>query len=308
LLSTVGLKHGLLEDTIYQYFLAISILSMAVTPFFFAKSGAIASFLVKRTLSSSVRRRLERRSKAESLIIDPHALHDHIVIVGYGVNGKNLARAAKSARIPYVIIELNPDTVREVKNEGEPIIFGDAAQEVILRHAHVHEARVVVIAISDPVATKNIVAHIRQFSRTVYIIVRTRFVSEIEENLRLGADEIIPEEFETSIEIFTRVLSKYLVPTDQILAFGTHIRSQNYEMLRSQNRQNGLPDHLQLTIPDVSISALPVKQGNNKIVGKSVSESGLRKNFGVTLLAIKRGHHFETQITPAQTVEQDDVL
>jgi monovalent cation:H+ antiporter-2, CPA2 family len=308
LLSTVGLQHGLLEDTIYQYFLAISILSMAATPFIFAKSGAMASFLVKRTLSASVRKRLERRSKAEAGVINADALHDHIVIVGYGVNGKNVARAAKSAQIPYVIIELNPDTVREVKSEGESIIFGDAAQEVILRHAHVHEARVVVIAISDPEATKNIVAHIRQFNRTVYIIVRTRFVSEIEENLRLGADEIIPEEFETSIEIFTRVLSKYLVPTDQINAFGTHIRSQNYEMLRSQNRQNGLPNHLQLSIPDVSISALPVKQGSNKIVGRSVSESGLRKNFGVTLLAIKRGNHFETQITPSQTVEQDDVL
>ncbi|EMR04502.1 monovalent cation:proton antiporter family protein [Cesiribacter andamanensis] len=308
LLSTVGLQHGLLADTNYQYFLAISILSMAATPFVIAKGGAITSFLLKRTLSARVRQRLERRSKQETALSGADSLHDHIVIVGYGVNGKNVARAARSAKIPYVIVELNPDTVKAVKNEGEPIIYGDAAQEVILHHAHVHEARVVVVAISDPLATKNIVVHIRQFNPSIYIIVRTRFVSEIEENLRLGANEIIPEEFETSIEIFTRVLNKYLVPNEQIHAFATHVRSQNYEMLRAQHALNGLPEHLTLNLPNVSISVLEVKQGTNKIVGKTVADSELRKNFGITLLAIKRGNHFETQITPAQTVEQDDVL
>ncbi|WP_225000214.1 monovalent cation:proton antiporter family protein [Cesiribacter sp. SM1] len=309
LLSTVGLQYELMEDIIYQYFLAISILTMAATPFIFAQAAAISDFLVKRTLPAQVRERLERRSKAISAAVDHEVLHDHVVIIGYGINGKNVARAAKNAQIPYVIIEMNPDTVKTVRAEGEPIMYGDASQDVILQHVHVQEARVVVVAISDPDATKKIVAQIRQFSKTVYIIVRTRYVSEIEENIRLGADEIIPEEFETSIEIFTRVLKKYLVPQDQVESFINYIRSQNYEMLRSQSSLSRVvPDHLQLTIPDVTISTLPVYQGNNKIVGKSVSDSGLRKNFGVTVLAIKRGSHFETNIRPEQTIEQDDVL
>ncbi|AHM61278.1 KefB-and KefC-like glutathione-regulated potassium-efflux system protein [Flammeovirgaceae bacterium 311] len=309
LLSTVGLQYELLEDEIYQYFLAISILTMAATPFIFAKAVPITDFLLRRTLPLQVRRRLEKISKAASAPVDSDSMHDHVVIIGYGINGKNVARAAKSAQIPYVIVELNPDTVKSVKAEGEPIIYGDASQDIILQHVHVQEARVVVVAISDPNATKKIVAQIREFSKTVYIIVRTRYVSEIEENIRLGADEIIPEEFETSIEIFTRVLKKYLVPQDQVESFINYIRSQNYEMLRSQSSLSRVvPDHLQLTIPDVTISTLPVYQGNNKIVGKSVSDSDLRKNFGVTILAIKRGNHFETNIRPEQTIEQDDVL
>lgn len=187
-------------------------------------------------------------------------------------------------------------------------MYGDASQDIILHHVHIQEARVVVVAISDPDATKKVVSQIREFSRTVYIIVRTRFVSEIEENLRLGADEIIPEEFETSIEIFTRVLNKYLVPNDQVESFINFIRSQNYEMLRTPSGLTAIPEHLQLTIPDVTISALPVRQGNNKIVGKSVADSALRRQFGVTILAIKRNSHFETNIRPEQTIEQDDVL
>ena len=308
LLSTVGMQNELLENSIYQYFLAISILTMAATPFVFAQASVIADFLVKRTLPSTVRKRLERRSRAEHKELGEDQLHDHLIIVGYGINGKNVARAAKGAQIPYVILELNPDTVKTVKAEGEPIMYGDASQDVILQHVHIQDARVVVVAISDPDATKKIIAQIREYSRTVYIIVRTRFVSEIEENLRLGADEIIPEEFETSIEIFTRVLKKYLVPSDQIEGFINYIRSQNYEMLRTQSGLRVMPDHLQLSIPDVTISTLPVRQGNNKVVGKSVAESALRREFGVTILAIKRGEHFETNIHPEQTIEQDDVL
>ena len=309
LLSTVGLQYELLENSIYQYFLAISILTMAATPFIFAKASTIADFLVRRTLPTPVRKRLERRSKVISPALDEKSLHDHLIIIGYGINGKNVARAAKNAQIPYVIIELNPETVKKVKAEGEPILYGDAAEDIILQHVHIQEARVVVVAISDPDATKKIVAQIREFSKTVYVIVRTRYVSEIEENLHLGADEIIPEEFETSIEIFTRVLKKYLVPHDQIESFINFIRSQNYEMLRNQSGITPvLPEHLLPNMPDVTISTLPVYQGNNKIVGKSVADSGLRRNFGVTILAIKRGDHVETNISPEQTIEQDDII
>lgn len=308
LLSTVGMQYELLEASIYQYFLAISILTMAATPFIFAKAASISGFLLKRPLSKQVRKRLERRSRKEKEEVLEEPLRDHLIIVGYGINGKNVARAAKSAQIPYVILELNPETVKAVKAEGEPIMYGDASQDIILHHVHIQEARVVVVAISDPDATKKVVSQIREFSRTVYIIVRTRFVSEIEENLRLGADEIIPEEFETSIEIFTRVLNKYLVPNDQVESFINFIRSQNYEMLRTPSGLTAIPEHLQLTIPDVTISALPVRQGNNKIVGKSVADSALRRQFGVTILAIKRNSHFETNIRPEQTIEQDDVL
>ncbi|MEJ2053492.1 MAG: NAD-binding protein, partial [Calditrichaceae bacterium] len=130
---------------------------------------------------------------------------DHLIIIGYGVNGKNLAHAARTQKIPYIILEMNPDTVREEKKKGEPIIFGDAAHKYVLEKACLNDARIVVIAINDPTATRSITESVRRMSQNVYILVRTRYLSEIGPLTELGADEVIPEEFETSVEIFSRV-------------------------------------------------------------------------------------------------------
>lgn len=140
-----------------------------------------------------------------------------------------------------MILDTNPETFKKAKAGKEPIVFGDATNALILKHAHIQEARVIVIAISDPNATKKILTSIRQFTQTATVIVRTRYVSEIEEVIRLGADEVIPEEFETSIEIFTRVLKKYLVPFDEIQDFTNQIRSSDYEMLTSLKKKTAFP-------------------------------------------------------------------
>jgi len=66
-----------------------------------------------------------------------------IFVIGFGVNGRNVTRAARAAGIPYVIIEMNPETVRNEKSKEEPIYYGDATQEAILEHADTVDARVV---------------------------------------------------------------------------------------------------------------------------------------------------------------------
>lgn len=307
ILSKTGIEYSLLSENIYQYFLSISILSMASTPFLFNIAPRVTNRFMRSPLSKKVSDKLtlNNNDDEEEEKID---LHDHLVIIGYGINGKNVARAAKNANIPYIIIELNPDTVTEMKEKGEPIMFGDATQDFILHHVHIHEARVVVIAISDPVATRKIVSQVRMHTKTAYLIVRTRYVKEIEETLRLGADEVIPEEFETSIEIFSKVLSKYLIPADQIQNFVYMIRSQNYDMLRNPGSLTSKPANLSLDIPEVSITVLPVTQGFNKVVGKTIKDSGLRESFGINILAIKRGEAFITHIKPDDKILQDDVL
>ena len=308
LLSTSGLMHGLLSETVYQYFLAISIISMGVTPFAMAYASRISDILLKSLLPKGIRTRLERMTFSKTKTEQGHEKREnHLVIIGYGINGENLAKAAKEADIPYVIIELDPAMISKARKRGEPIVFGDASNETILKHIGIQRSRVVVVAISDAKTTKRIVSQIRTFTDTTYIIVRTRYVKEIEENLKLGADEVIPEEFETSVEIFARVLKKYLVPSDEIQAFINHIREGNYEMLRNLQDFKGVWQQ-QLHIPDMEIAALPVHQENNKIVGRSIHESKLRSNFGITVLAIMREEIFLSDVNQDTIIQQDDLL
>lgn len=310
LLSTAGMKYDLLSGDIYQYFLSISIISMGATPFLISYSPKIVNWIIQAPLPAQVKMRLKAitKNRAEAGKKDEKALHDHLVIVGYGINGENVAMAARKAKIPYIVIELDPASIQKAKAKGDPVVFGDATDDVILKHVHVHEARVVVVAISAHEATRQIVRAIRTFTERAHIIVRTRYVREVEDIIKFGANVVIPEEFETSIEIFTRVLKKYLVPNGEIQGFVNEIRSFNYEILRNvPNMENGLAES-NLHIPDMEIAALPIEQGRNKIVGKTIQESDIRGSFGITVLAIKRDKKYITEVTPDEVIMQDDVL
>jgi CPA2 family monovalent cation:H+ antiporter-2 len=305
ILSKTGIENGLLPDELYQYFLSVSILSMAITPFVIEYCDVIANKLLSPHKSVIQNQNGQANTQEVS---DHHDYHDHLIIIGYGLNGKNVALAAKNAKIPYVILELNPYTVKKEKANGEPIIYGDAVDDTILYHVNAHKARVIVVAISDPNATKKIIANIRSISQTVYVIIRTRFIQEVEENLRLGADEVIPEEFETSIEIFTRVLYKYLVPEDDIEEFVQQIRSDNYEMLRPLPKVSKELKKPKIELPNIDIICYKVDQGNNQVIGHTIGESEIRKLFGVTIVAIKRDDEFIYNIEPQTKILQGDQL
>ncbi|WP_339650683.1 cation:proton antiporter [uncultured Salegentibacter sp.] len=310
LLSGVGLDNNIIPNSVYQYFLAISIITMGLTPFLIAAAPKITYSILKARVPSSVRHRLESLNKRKTTeeTDEPKKLDDHLIIIGYGINGENIAKAARNAEIPYVILDTDPVTFKKAKNNNEPIIFGDATNSLILKHLHVQEARVIVIAISDPGATKKIISNVRLYSKTAFIIVRTRYVREIEENIKLGADEVIPEEFETSIEIFNRVLKKYLVPYNEIMDFTASIRSSDYEMLTSVKGRPHKPSLQHLHIPNREIVTLSVQQNNRDIVGKSIQTSGIGKNFRVTVLAIKRDTQYITEILPDTKIKQGDLL
>jgi len=286
ILSKTGAEYGLLAGNTYQIFLAVSVLTMATTPFIIALAPRVADF--------ALRLPLPRRLKSGSYFVPgingaQKKVHpkDHLIIIGFGLNGRNVARAAKVTGIPYVIIEINPQTVRNEKAKSEPIYYGDAAQEAVLEHAGIKDARVVVLVISDATATRRICATTRRMNPKVLIIARTRFLQEMKPLYELGANEVIPEEFETSVEIFARVLTKYLIPRDKIERFVAEVRSDGYEMFRSLSKELASFSDLRLHLADVEISTLRVGE-NSPSVGKSLAEIELRKRYGITLLAIRR--------------------
>lgn len=310
LLSTVGIQNEILTTDVYQKFLAVSIITMGLTPFVIAKAEGITNKLVKLPVPKKVRKRMENRKKF--LNENPNEgfdeLQDHLVIIGYGINGKNIARVAESMDIPHVIIEFDARLMKEAKAENKHVVFGDASQPEILNHVNAHKARVVVIAISDTEATHQIIFNIRQSSQTTHIIVRTRYVKEIEGNLKLGADEVIPEEFETSIEIFSRVLKQYLVTESKISEIVNSIRSSDYELFSAVKPFNKKGTFQQFNVPNKELATLHVQHGRNDIVGKVLSETGLANKYQVQLLAIKRGRKYITEIGPNTKINVDDLI
>ncbi|MCH7733414.1 MAG: cation:proton antiporter [Candidatus Marinimicrobia bacterium] len=282
ILSRTGVEHGLLAGNTYQMFLAFSVLSMAATPFIIALAPRAADIILRWPLPKRLISGFYPVSE-----IKVKSKKDHLIIIGFGVNGRNVARAARLSGIPYVVIEVNPEIVRNEQAQGEPIYYGDSTQEVVLQRANIKDARIVVTAINDPTSTRRITEIIRRLNPKVHLIVRSRYLQEMKPLYELGANEVIPEEFETSVEIFTRVLAKYLIPRDEIEGLVAEIRSDGYEMFRSLSKESSSFSDLNLQLPDVEISTLRVVE-RSPLVGKSLAEIELRKKYGVTVLAIRR--------------------
>lgn len=290
ILAVSGMESGLLDGNTYQVFLGVSILTMAATPFVMGLGDWISDLLHKMPFPRRILSGLDAADAIQSQAFTDK-LNDHLIIIGFGVNGRNVARAAKAAGIPYVITEMNPETVRKEKAAGEPIFYGDCTQEAVLAHVKVRRARVVAIGIPDPVATRRVVENARKLNPSVHIIARTRFFQETKPLYDLGASEVIPEEFETSVEIFTRVLMKYLVPRYEIEQFIAEVRSDGYQMFRSISKQKTSFPDLKFALPDVEMNMVWVGEGSFP-AGKTIAQLNLRQRFGVTLLAVRR----ETEI------------
>jgi len=226
-LAGVGRELALMPPALFQVFLGAAILTMLATPTLIAFAPAVAE-RAERVPLPKLRRRLRKHGTEDA---EPPR-RGHVIVVGYGINGGNLARVLKSTGIPFVVLELNGVAVREGQRRGHPVFFGDAVRPEILRAYGVAEASVCVVGIADQAAARRVVHVARSLNPTVYILARTRVVSEVEELRRLGADQVIPEEFETSVELFSRVLERYHVPRNVIRAQRRLVRDEAYGIFR----------------------------------------------------------------------------
>jgi len=292
IIAQSGFVTGILPFEIYQTFLVVALMTMAATPFVIGMGHPITERLCKIPALSKV---AQGSCSTDDPSI-PRIKNDHLVIIGYGVTGRNLALTAREAGIDYTIIELNPDLVLEARKQGEPVVFGDATTEGVLGHAGIPTARIAVVAINDPVATRKIVSLSRSISPRISIIVRTRYVSEVEALKKGGADEVIAEEFETSVEIFTVVLNKYFVPRDRIETFITDVRANGYRMLRSRTPVQGTLSDLIQNIPNITITAFTVEHAS-PLDGKTLGEFNLRKRYNLLVLAIRRDEELITRLS-----------
>jgi CPA2 family monovalent cation:H+ antiporter-2 len=262
---------GLITEPGYELFLAVAVPTMIVTP------GLTA-----------IGHRLAERTAPAAAGID---VENHLVIVGYGVNGHNVHQALKPLGVPLVVIDLNPHTVRELQEAGEHAVYGNAERTAVLAEAGVERARGVIVAIPDAASTREVVVASRRLAPDATIIARTRYVQEVEALEALGADQVIPEEFETSLELLARVLEMYGAPPSLIADQKAALRRLHYGFLRSDDDAghaaifDELRRHVRLV--EIEVSA------GGPADGKSLRELDLRHSAGATVLAIRRGERVE---------------
>jgi CPA2 family monovalent cation:H+ antiporter-2 len=295
-LASQGFKNHIISDHIYQSFIGASVLTFIVTPLFVS----LVYYLLAR---KNIFHPVDETKVNHSL----HA-HNHVIICGMGLNGRNLVKVLKDTAINYAIIDLNFQKIKKAKNKGDKnTIWGDASNVEILRRANVEAARVIVIAISDRFLTKSCLSNAKAINPNLHVIVRTKYLSDIEDLLALGADDVIPEEFETSIQIFSRVLKMFHIPNSIILAQGNIIRNKSYGVFRDIRYTQEAFDQIGQILAQGTIETYYVAAGN-AIIGKSIKEINLKAQSGAMIINIIRNNQTITNPPSEFVLEVADQL
>ena len=300
-LATVGRESDVISEGLFQLFVGAAVLTMAATPLFWWAACRVADRIPAQL------RGWTRREPEDLSVVRSEELKDHVIIAGFGVNGRNLARVLRHVSIPYLVIEMNPETVRSERKQGEPILYGDVASGEILKRAGVQAARVLVLAISDPAVSRHATSFAHRINPTLHIIVRTRYVREMDALYAAGAGEVIPEEFETSIEIFSRVLRNYLVPRDLVERSVREIRETGYEMFRSIHELHRPAEDLRNFVRGLNMEIFRVQDGS-PLEGRSLAEADLRGKTGATVLAVQSNSEVHPNPAPATRLAPGDIV
>lgn len=265
---------GIVDEADASSFLAVAILSMLASP-----------FLIQ--LAPIVAQRMRGGENDGSKGIRPAEASVEVVVLGYGLNGENVARVLSQCGIPFRVVELNIQRVNLARQREVPVLFGDGSRVDVLERAGLATASILVIAIADPAAIRRAVAVARRVRPETYIIVRTRYMSERGELLHLGADEVIPEEFETSIQIFSRVLKRLGVPRGNVAVQVELMRREGYQMLTGDLDPTRSLDMMREILAETTVETLRVPDAS-PLCGRSLGEVDLRATTGAAVISAVR--------------------
>jgi len=287
-LSREAVERGVVPASLEQALIGTAILTMAATPFAIAWA-----------------RRLTRYEGAPSPLVSD--LASHVVVIGLDRTGQAVARVLQETKIPFVAVDMTPENVKAAAKEGIHVRFGDASRRAVLDDVGASRCRAAVVAVSDPTATRRIVSLTRTLNPHARILVRAHTVDEIDELERLGADEVVPAEFEASIELFGRLLTHLGVPRHVARLQESIIRLGNYRTLRGGGPSRDLLLEIERVIRAGILETAEVL-GGSAACGRTIGELRLREGLDVQVLSLVRGDKPVTNPTAETVLEPGDLV
>lgn len=291
-LAEVGARFGLLDAAAARLFLGASALTMLVTPFALRLGPRLAAGAARLR---AVDRLLGLRD--EALESAPPSLSGHVVVLGYGVGGEMLAEALRAAGRDYAVVDMNAGRIRAARGRGEPAWYGDVTSPEILHRVRVPQARQVAVLLNDPASTRRAVRAVRQCAPEAYVVARARYVADIPRLIEAGANDVVAQEFEASLEVIAQVLRGAGLGGEALGAGLAAVHSH------APGGRLGLPRPL-AALHIESFVAGP----RAWICGRSLAASRLRTNTGASVVGVSREGATLVHPVPEDVFHAGDVL
>jgi len=279
-LCTVLLQAQLVPEGLGEPLLVAIVLSMVLSPVILNHNKRVARFLLREHAPGLTA--AEREEEATQEI----AQREHVILCGFGRVGQNVARVLESQGFEYIALDLDPARIRAARQAGDPVLFGDSADEEMLARAGIAHASAVVISFSDPATALAILRSVRQMHPELPVLVRTADDARLSELQEAGATDVVPETFEASLMLVSHVLMLLHVPVSRVVRTLGGIRGNRYAVLRNIVGREDSRAADEASEPHEEIRSVVVPPGA-WAVGRSLSEVRNR-GVAVTFTGVRR--------------------
>jgi len=233
-LCSIMLQAGLAPERLGEPLLVAIVLSMVLSPFILNNNKRVARLLLRERAPAPT------ASEREDAATGQIARREHVILCGFGRVGQNVARVLESQGFEYIALDLDPARIRAARQAGDPVVYGDSADEELLTTAGLANASAVVISFSDPATSIGILHSVRRIRPEVPVLVRTQDDARLKELQDAGATDVVPETFEASLMLVSHVLMLLQVPVSRVVRTVGDIRNNRYAVLRNIVGQGGL--------------------------------------------------------------------
>ncbi|MFO0595315.1 MAG: cation:proton antiporter [Myxococcaceae bacterium] len=303
-LAQLARQSGVIDDAGLAPVLAAGIVSMFVTPLLVRAAPHVTA---GERLLAPLGKLLGAKSIDELDAGDAkEGPKGHVVLVGFGVTGQLIAKALAACKVEYVALELNADTVRAARAQGATIYYGDATSTEALEHAHLAQARALVLVMNDPSAVQRVVDTAKRVAPQVPVLLRARYLKERSELLALGAQDVVAEEVEGGVEMLSRVLRWLEAPRNVIEQRLREAREATQTSERKVTVPRRTLGELQ-ALADLKLERVSIEAGS-PATGRSMVELDLRKQTGALVIAVQRGLTLVEEPDPKTPLLEGDVV
>ena len=302
--SFILMKKALLLDVVsepvYQMTLSIIALTMMVTPFVVGHAPAMAARISGWCGGKPEEWTDEEKERTGNL-------EGHVIIAGYGLVGKTVARVLREMRIPYLHVELNGVIVRRARKNGEFIVYGDATSPVVLEGVGLEKARALVIAINDPSALTRVIRTARDLNDSIYILARTSFILEMDDLLAHGANVVIPDEVESSLQMASVLLRQFSISEGQSFRQIAALRQEHYgSALDETGPARNLAGYLSvLEGGQIEFQAMP---DDSPLLNQTLAEIALKDTAEVMVVGVIRQERIQYGVSGSFRLQAGDTL
>ena len=274
-LARVGVATNSIDQDLYALILTVSVITMLLTP--------ILSGLAPRLYA--VRQRFRKKEPLQTINLPQTGLHDHIVIVGNGQVGQYVARLLQRLKFGFVLLELDYRRLEQAKSARQPIVFGDASQEVVLTAANVSHARLILVTTTAIETTRAIVAQVRRLNPQVHIVARAGSVEMMQTLQEHDIYEAVQPEFEASLEMTRQALLHLDVSPTEIQKFTDSIRQMLYAPLYDEHKRYQAVAQLQHATRLLAVNWVGLAS-QSPLIGQTIETAAIRAKTGASIVGV----------------------